>query len=67
HDRRLAEGAGYLLEALARAPVLGRRTVEVRARGGQPPRTAIVAGWQTIWRGWQRLMWMCEGANLMES
>jgi hypothetical protein len=24
-------------------------------------------GWQTIWRGWQRLRWMCEGANLMES
>jgi hypothetical protein len=24
-------------------------------------------GWQTIWRGWQRLVWMCEGANLMES
>jgi hypothetical protein len=24
-------------------------------------------GWQTIWRGWQRLMWMCEGVNLMES
>jgi hypothetical protein len=23
-------------------------------------------GWQTIWRGWQRLMWMCAGANLME-
>jgi len=23
-------------------------------------------GWQTIWRGWQRLMWMCEGVNLME-
>jgi hypothetical protein len=23
-------------------------------------------GWRTIWRGWQRLMWMCEGANLME-
>jgi hypothetical protein len=22
-------------------------------------------GWQTIWRGWQRLMWMCEGAGLM--
>jgi hypothetical protein len=18
-------------------------------------------GWQTLWRGWQRLMWMCEG------
>ena len=25
-----------------------------------------VPGWQTIWRGWQRLMWMAEGANLME-
>jgi Transposase DNA-binding/Transposase Tn5 dimerisation domain/Transposase DDE domain len=24
-------------------------------------------GWQTIWRGWQRLMWMCAGANLIES
>jgi hypothetical protein len=24
-------------------------------------------GWQTIWRGWQRLGWMCQGANLMES
>jgi len=24
-------------------------------------------GWQTIWRGWQRLMWMCEGVNLIES
>jgi hypothetical protein len=23
-------------------------------------------GWQTIWRGWQRLMWMCEGASLIE-
>jgi hypothetical protein len=22
-------------------------------------------GWQTIWRGWQRLSWMCEGANLI--
>jgi hypothetical protein len=24
-------------------------------------------GWQNIWRGWQRLIWMCEGANLMET
>jgi hypothetical protein len=24
-------------------------------------------GWQTIWRGWQRLMWMGEGANLIDS
>lgn len=24
-------------------------------------------GWQTIWRGWQRLIWMCEGvATLMQ-
>jgi hypothetical protein len=22
-------------------------------------------GWQTIWRGWQRLLWMQEGANLL--
>jgi hypothetical protein len=29
-----------------------------RKRDGMP-------GWQTIWRGWQRLMWMCEGINLL--
>lgn len=22
-------------------------------------------GWQTLWRGWQRLMWMAEGLNLL--
>lgn len=22
-------------------------------------------GWQTIWRGWQRLQWMCEGAAIL--
>lgn len=22
-------------------------------------------GWQTIWRGWQRLIWMCAGLELM--
>jgi hypothetical protein len=22
-------------------------------------------GWQTIWRGWQRLMWMCEGLETL--
>ena len=22
-------------------------------------------GWQTIWRGWQRLMWMCEAVELL--
>jgi hypothetical protein len=30
-----------------------------RKHGGEP-------GWQTIWRGWQRLIWMSEGATLME-
>jgi hypothetical protein len=41
-SRRLADDAGSLQEALDRAPVLGQSTVEVRARGGQPARTAIV-------------------------
>jgi len=41
-DRRLAEEAGKLREALAGAPVLGQCTVEVRSRGGEPARTAIV-------------------------
>lgn len=40
--RRLADAAGSLLETLAQAPVLGRSTVEVRTRGGQPARTASV-------------------------
>jgi hypothetical protein len=22
-------------------------------------------GWQTIWRGWQRLMWMCQGVDTL--
>ena len=41
-DRRLADPAGRLQEALAQAPTLGEKTVEVRSRGGQPARTAIV-------------------------
>jgi hypothetical protein len=41
-DRRLADAAGKLREALARAPVLGQSTVELRSRGGEPARTAIV-------------------------
>jgi hypothetical protein len=24
-------------------------------------------GWQTIWRGWQRLMWMCEGLETLNA
>jgi hypothetical protein len=24
-------------------------------------------GWQTIWRGWHRLMWMCEGIEALNN
>lgn len=41
-DRRLAEAAGHLKATVAQEPVLGRTTVELRARGGQPARTAQV-------------------------
>ncbi len=42
-DRRLdSEDPMHLRQAVAQAPVLGQTTVEVRARGGQPARTAIV-------------------------
>lgn len=41
-DRRLAAGAGHLWPALDQARVLGRRALEVRARGGQPARVAVV-------------------------
>ena len=23
-------------------------------------------GWETIWRGWQRLMWMCQGLEIVK-
>ena len=70
-DRRLAEEAGKLREALDRAPVLGQSTVELRSRGGAPARTAIVelrsvpvdldgpwrpGGWQEPLRG----VWVLE-------
>jgi Transposase Tn5 dimerisation domain len=43
-----------LLRALARVGgFIGRK------RDGEP-------GWQTIWRGWQRLLWMAEEANLIQ-
>ncbi len=42
HDRRLAAEAGRLRAALAPAPVLGYSTVELRSRGGEPARRAIV-------------------------
>lgn len=71
HDRRLADEAGKLRAALAKAPVLGQSTVEVRSRGGEPARTAIVeirsvrvdldgpwrpGGWQEPLRG----VWVVE-------
>lgn len=35
--------------------------------GGFPARKSDgMPGWITIWRGWQRLMWMCEGADLIQ-
>jgi len=42
-DRRLADEAGKLRQALAKAAVLGESTVELRSRGGEPARTAIAA------------------------
>jgi hypothetical protein len=30
-----------------------------RKQDGEP-------GWQTIWRGWQRLMWMREGVETLQ-
>jgi len=41
-DRRLADEAGRMREALAQAPVLGQSTVQLRSRGGEAARTAIV-------------------------
>ncbi len=41
-DRCLADPPEHLREAVAQAPLLGRTTVEVRTRGGQPARRAIV-------------------------
>ena len=61
HDRCLSGQAGHLREGLKQAPVLGQTTVELRARGSQPARTAIVelrrvsVGLEGPWRpgGWQ--------------
>ncbi len=74
-DRRLADEAGKLREALARAPVLGENTVELRSRGGEPARTAIVelrgvrVDLDGPWRpgGWQeplRAVWVLEAREV---
>ncbi len=41
-DRRLADEQGRLFETLEQAPVLGLSTVELRSRGGEAARTAVV-------------------------
>ncbi len=41
-DHKLADQSGYLKAVAAQAPVRGQMAVEVRARGGQPARTALV-------------------------
>jgi hypothetical protein len=70
-DRRLAEGAGHLHEALAQAVVLGQMTVEIRARPGRAARTAMVelrsvrVNIDGPWRpaGWQSPL---AGLNVLE-
>jgi hypothetical protein len=42
HDRVLSEGNGHLKAVVAKAPVLGRLSLEVRARAGRAARTAQV-------------------------
>lgn len=70
-DRRLADEAGKLKAALAGAPVLGESTVELRSRGGEAARTAIVelrsvqVDLDGPWRpgGWQAPL---RGVNVVE-
>lgn len=41
--------------------------IAVARLGGFPARKQDgLPGWQTIWRGWQRLMWMCEGLEILQ-
>jgi hypothetical protein len=42
HDRVLSEGGGHLKAEIAKAPLCGRMSVEVRARAGRAARTAQV-------------------------
>ena len=71
HDRCLSSQTGHLREALKEAPWLGQTTVELRARGSQPARTAVVelrslsVGLEGPWRpgGWQPAL---EGVTVVE-
>lgn len=75
-DEPVAAG-GFGPEALARlgvqfgVPAGGwtHRTVLVavaRLGGFLARRHDGLPGWQTIWRGWQRLLWMCQGVELLK-
>lgn len=61
-----------LLEQKLGAPVGGwtnaKLLVAVARLGGFIGRKSDgMPGWQTIWRGWQRLLWMLEGATLIRA
>lgn len=60
-----------LLEARFGKPAGGWRhrsaLVAVARLGGFLARKGDgMPGWQTLWRGWQRLMWMCEGLESLQ-
>ncbi len=38
-----------------------------RVGGFLARRSDGMPGWQTIWRGWNRLMWMCHGLEVLKS
>jgi hypothetical protein len=71
HDRCLSSERRHLREALKQAPCLGQTTVELRARGSQPARTALVelrrvsVSLKGPWRpgGWQSAL---EGVTVVE-
>jgi hypothetical protein len=42
--------------------------IAIARLGGFPARKRDGApGWQTIWRGWHRLIWMCEGIETLNN
>lgn len=55
---RFGEPAGGWTHRSALVAVARLGGFLARKRDGMP-------GWQTIWRGWHRLMWMCEGLETL--
>ena len=42
--------------------------IAIARLGGFPARKGDGSpGWQTIWRGWHRLIWMCEGIETLNN